>query len=159
MTRIALSLSLGTVLLGGCTTVANERVDDPTADLDRQRFACAVEPVLARDCSYTGCHGNARFPLRVYSVGKLRAGSMDTLEARLAELTDAERLANFRSAAGFSFGGVSPGDNLLLRKALPAEDGGYEHLGGAIFTGPDDPRAVAIHDWLAGGTGCPGGGS
>jgi len=137
--------------------VSNGPAPDPTVELDRASFACVVEPILARDCSYTGCHGDARFPLRVYSVGKLRAGSMTTLDDRLVPLTPDEREANFTSAAAFAYGGVSPDDNLLLRKALPAEDGGFEHKGGAIFTGPDDVRARAIRTWLAGSLACPGG--
>jgi hypothetical protein len=145
------------ITVAGCTTVGNAPVDNPAERLDRDRFACVVEPILARDCSYTGCHGNEQFPLRVYSVGKLRAGSMDTLDDRLVTLTDDERRANFESAAAFAFGGVAPDDNLLVRKALPVQSGGYAHLGGAIFTGRSDARAVAIHDWLDGGAGCPGG--
>lgn len=141
----------------GCTTVANAPADNPADQLDRDRFACTVEPILVRDCSYNGCHGNAQFALRVYSVGKLRAGSMETIEDRAVELTADERRANFDSAAAFAFGGISPDDNLLVRKPLPAEAGGYAHIGGAIFTGTDDARVVAIHDWLAGETGCPGG--
>lgn len=145
------------ITVAGCTTVGNAPVDNPADQLDRDRFACTVEPILARDCSYTGCHGNTQFPLRVYSVGKLRAGSMDTLDDRLVTLSDDERRANFESASAFAFGGVAPDDNLLIRKALPAESGGYAHIGGAIFTGHSDARVVAITDWLGGATGCPGG--
>jgi hypothetical protein len=134
----------------GCQTVDNPSAPDSIADLDEVGFRDQVEPILIRDCSYTACHGNADFPLRIYSIGKLRAAPPATLDQLTAPLTDAERRANFGSAAGFSFGGVDPDDNLLLRKALPAAAGGYEHKGGAIFTGGDDPRAVAIRSWLRG---------
>jgi hypothetical protein len=141
-------------LAPACTTVANEPAPDAIAALSEPGFRCTVEPILARDCSYTGCHGNAGFALRVYSAGKLRAGAMDTLDARIAPLTEAEHHGNFLSASAFSYGDVAPDDDWLIRKGLPTEDGGYEHHGGAIFTGPDDARVVAIRAWLAGGNGC-----
>ncbi|HVV82679.1 MAG TPA: hypothetical protein VHE35_06345 [Kofleriaceae bacterium] len=140
-------------LLAAC---ASDRAPDGglVAALDERAFQCGVEPILARDCSYTGCHGRATMPLRVYSVGKLRLGPAGTTDERTAPITDAERHRNYLSAVAFTYGGVAPEDNLLLRMALPSEDGGYAHVGGAIFTGPDDPRAVAIETWLSGGNPC-----
>lgn len=140
-----------------CTTVENGPPIDPPPALDEATFRCAVEPVLARDCSFLACHGIAGAPLRVYSVGKLRAGASDTLDARQAVLTDAERHANFLSAAAFAYGIDDVDDSLLLRKVLPVTAGGSAHHGGAIFAGLDDPRATAVRTWLAGGTACPGG--
>jgi hypothetical protein len=151
MLASSLSLRLAPLIfwvVSGCTDVVSQPAAVPS--LDETKFHCHVEPLLIRDCSYLACHGNAGFPLRIYSVGKLRAGDASTLEARTAPLTDAERHANFLSAAAFAFGGVAPDDNLLLRKPMPTEAGGYEHLGGATFTGPDDTRAAALRSWLAG---------
>jgi hypothetical protein len=136
--------------IAACTAVIEEPAPTAIPLLDEVKFRCRVEPILIRDCSYLACHGNAQFPLRVYSVGKLRAGDTSTLEARTAPLTDAERHANFLSAGAFAFGGVAPDDNLLLRKPMPSETGGYEHKGGATFVGPDDTRAVELRRWLAG---------
>ncbi|MCA9673733.1 MAG: hypothetical protein H6709_09675 [Kofleriaceae bacterium] len=147
----------GAALTSGCTVVENAADPGAIPSLDEARFRCGVEPILARDCSYAACHGAAGTPLRVYTVGRLRAGPSATIDDRLMPMTDAEHHANYQSAVAFAFGGVSPDDNFLLRKALPAEDGGFEHKGGAIFSGLDDPRAVALHTWLSGGDPCSGG--
>ncbi len=142
----------------GCTAVENQPAPGAITELDEASFRCAVEPTLIRDCSYSACHGNAGFPLRVYSIGKLRAGDTSTLEARTAPLTDAEHHANYLSARAFDYGDVAPADNLVLRKVLPVNDGGYEHKGGAIFSGLDDKRATDLIQWLSGQTAsCAGG--
>ena len=47
-----------------------------------------------------------------------------------------------------------PADNWLLRKPLPSNDGGYEHKGGATYSGPTDPQYTAITQWLTGATAC-----
>ncbi len=154
---IATSVASAVALAGACTTVENGPPLVPLPALDEPAFRCTVEPILARDCSFLACHGISGAPLRVYSVGKLRAGASDTLDARQAVLTDAERHANFLSASAFAFGVDAPDDSLLLRKVMPVSAGGSAHLGGAIFAGSEDPRATAVRTWLAGGTGCPGG--
>jgi len=138
-----------------CTVVENAPAPDAIANLSEPVFRCKVEPILARDCSYLACHGNAGTALRVYTPGKLRAASQPTMDNLNSGLTDAEHHGNYLSAAAFSFGGIPPGDNWLLRKNLPSVDGGYEHKGGVIFTGKDDPRAVALEDWLSGKGTCP----
>lgn len=137
-------------LLPGCAPVVNEPASDAVASLDEPTFRCAIEPILARDCSYLACHGKADFAFRMYSVGKLRAGRHATLDERTIPLTSAEHHANYESAVAFTYGGVDPEENLMLLKALPAEAGGYEHLGGQIFTGLDDPRAKSLRAWLHG---------
>ena len=137
-----------------CTDVENGSAQDPAGSLSEPIFKCSVEPVLVRECSYNGCHGQ-QSALRVYSPGKLRAKPPANIDEAVAPLSDAEHHANFLSAAAFAFGGVVPDDNLLVRKPLPSSDGGFAHFGGAIFTGVHDARYVAIHDWLAGQGKCP----
>jgi hypothetical protein len=128
------------------------------AALDYDAFACRVEPIVVRDCSYLACHGNANFPFRVYSIGKLRAEVVDSLATLAAPLTPAERRANYESAVAFTYGSVSPDDNLLLRKVLPEQEGGFAHKGGALFRGLRDPRALTLRAWLSGElTGCGSG--
>src|SRR5664279_3009591 len=122
--------------LSACTTVANEPAADPTTGLNEMVFRCKAEPVLVAQCSYNACHGNAESALRVYSIGKLRATPPADSVAAAAPLTDAEQHANYLSAAGFSAFGQLPADNWLLRKPLPSNEGGYEHKGGAIYSGP-----------------------
>src|SRR5512143_2771460 len=138
------------IALCACTEVSNEPVASPASTLDEKVFRCNVEPILARQCSYNGCHGQAGSPLRVYTPGKLRATKPATIDEAIAALTDAEHHANFLSAAGFAFGLAKVEDNYLLRKPLPPTQGGYAHEGGAIFTGPGDPQFGAIYAWLQG---------
>jgi hypothetical protein len=142
------------ILASACTGPVNGPRPDLVGDLDEAGFRKCVEPILARDCSYLACHGNAGFAFRVYSIGKLRLGDSSTLDLRTAPLTSDERHANFLSAEALSYPAVAPADDLLLRKPLPSRDGGYEHKGGAIFTGHDDPRAQAILAWLSGDDPC-----
>jgi hypothetical protein len=133
-----------------CNGVGNHAAPDTVAGLAEDAFRCGVEPMFIRDCSYNACHGNAGFAFRVYSVGKLRLGDSSTLDTRTAPLTEDEHHANFMSALGMTYPNVAPDDNFLLRKPLPERDGGYEHKGGAIYTGPDDPRVTALRNWLHG---------
>jgi hypothetical protein len=152
---VLVSLAAG-LAAAACTDVTNAPADDPAAGLDENVFHCNVEPILAADCSYAACHGIAGAALRVYRPGLLRATTPASMDQAIAPLTTAERHANFVSAAGFAFGGTAPDDNYLLRKPLPAPDGGYEHFGGAIYVnGTDDARYKTIHDWLSGKGTCP----
>ncbi|HEY5951412.1 MAG TPA: hypothetical protein VIV40_38225 [Kofleriaceae bacterium] len=137
------------VLVGGaCSVVENEPAPNPAASLNEQVFRCNVEPVLVRQCSYNACHGIAGAALRVYSPGKLRASPPADIDSAIAPLSDSEHHANFESAAGFAFGITAIDDNWLLRKPLPSGDGGYEHAGGAIYSGVNDPQYVVIRAWL-----------
>ena len=135
-------------LLAGACSIQNEPVADPAAALSETVFRCNVEPILVKQCSYNACHGIAGAALRVYSPGKLRATQPADLDAAIAPLTDAEQHANFESAAGFNFGVTTVDSNFLLKKPLPARDGGYEHFGGAIWTGLGDAQYGAIRAWL-----------
>ena len=146
--------ALSGLWLAACS-VANEGVPDPATALDETVFRCSVEPILARQCSFNACHGNAGSALRVYTPGKLRAAPAATLDDAILPLTDAEEHANFESAAGFAFGLTSIDDDLLLRKPLPATAGGFEHKGGAIYSGTGDAQYTAIRAWLAKAGTCP----
>ncbi len=147
-------LVLVLVLTGACTTIENERATDPSTTLDETVFKCKVEPILARQCSYPACHGNAGTALRVYTPGKLRIQPPHDLDASTAPLTDPEHHANFTSAAGFAYGNVAADDNLLLRKTTTSAAGGFSHLGGAIF-GQGDAQYQVIKDWLTHKGACP----
>lgn len=119
--------------------------------LDRPMFDRCIEPILIRNCSFNACHGNEGFALRVYSVGKLRSpGTPNTEDARTQPLTTGEHDANYGSAIAFTYGGTAPDDNWLIRKPLPAADGGFEHVGGAIYTGSQDACVQQIRAWLGG---------
>src|SRR5262249_9401514 len=116
----------------GACTVEQAPSPQSISTLDRGAFDRCIEPILVRNCSYTACHGNEGFALRVYSIGKLRAkGTANNLTALTALLTSEEHDANFRSAVALTYGRPFPEDNLLLRKPMPGSAGGFEHKGGA----------------------------
>ena len=153
-TRVVTTAILAALHLGACADVTNAPAADPSKTLNETAFRCGAEPVLITQCSYLACHGKAESALRVYSLGKLRnPPATDSIMAS-APLTDAEEHANFLSAAAFATYGVAPADNWLLKKPLPAEDGGFEHAGGAIFTSTTDAGYAAIFKWLNGATSC-----
>jgi len=136
------------LVVAACSDVQNAPAQVPASALSETVFRCNVEPILAKQCSYNACHGIAGAALRVYSPGKLRAMQPANIDEMIAPLTDAEQHANFESAAGFNFGLTSVDDNFLLRKPLPPAAGGYEHKGGAIWTGTGDVQYTAIRAWL-----------
>jgi hypothetical protein len=153
-TRVATTAILAALHLGGCADVTNAPAADPSKTLNETAFRCGAEPVLITQCSYLACHGKDESALRVYSLGKLRnPPATDSLTAS-APLTDGEEHANFLSAAAFATYGVAPADNWLLKKPLPAADGGFEHAGGAIFPSTTDAGYAAIYKWLNGATSC-----
>ncbi|MFT3693707.1 MAG: hypothetical protein QM831_11240 [Kofleriaceae bacterium] len=141
-------------LLVGCTDVTNAPATDPSTTLSETVFVCDVQPVLITQCSFNACHGKTDSALRVFSLGKLRAKTAMDQTAANAPLTTDETHANFLSASAFAAYGISPDDNFLLRKPLPAPAGGYEHLGGAVFSGTNDSGYAAIERWLQGATTC-----
>ena len=134
----------------GCSA-PNLSQPDPEglAALDETAFRCAVQPILQRDCSYLGCHGREEMPLRLYGVGALRVEKGKTSAGRASPLSDAELHANFLSAQGQSFH-TPPERNQLVLKGLPSAAGGYAHVGGAIWSGPDDARVQTLLSWLRG---------
>ena len=136
------------IVLTACSDVQNAPAEVPASSLSETVFRCNVEPILAKQCSYNACHGIAGAAFRVYSPGKLRAMQPANIDQMIAPLTDAEQHANFESAAGFNFGVTAVDDNFLLRKPLPAPAGGYEHKGGAIWTGTGDTQYTTIRAWL-----------
>jgi len=140
--------------LSACADVTNAPAADPSKTLNETAFRCGAMPVLITQCSYSACHGKEDSALRVYSLGKLRnPPATDNISAS-APLSDAEQHANFLSAAAFATYGVAPADNWLLKKPLPAAAGGFEHAGGAIYTGTGDANYAAIFKWLNGATSC-----
>ena len=144
-----------TFALFACTNVSNEAVPKPSDTLDEAVFKCSVEPILAKQCSYLACHGKADSPLRVYTPGKLRMKAPASLDDAIVELTPDEHHANFLSASGFNYGVDNVDDNYLLRKPLPANEGGYHHEGGAIWKGGGDDQYGRIRVWLLGQGRCP----
>src|SRR4051812_30583605 len=77
------------ITCAACSDVTNQLLDDPSTRLAENVFRCNVQPVLARQCSYNACHGNAGSPLRIYTPGKLRASAPADIDAAIAPLTEA----------------------------------------------------------------------
>jgi hypothetical protein len=152
--RAMFRLGMAALVVAACTDAVNAPAIDPSTKLDETVFRCSVEPILARQCSYTACHGQATTALRVYTPGKLRAMPPANIDDAIAPLTDDEEHGNFTSASGFAES-TAPVDNFLLRKPLPSSAGGFEHKGGAIYSGTKDAQYVAIAAWLAGSGACP----
>jgi len=108
---------------------------DPSGELERE-----VLPALEQRCFSTACHGvgpdqawprTDGFFVRVDADGRVA----DVAAARAAAL---ERVTT-----------AAPRSSTLLRVPMPAWAGGGPHAGGATFSGPDDPAAVAILAWIA----------
>jgi len=149
--------------IAACSDVTNSGEPEPSTGVDETLFKCNVDPILARQCSYNACHGlqrpdvpvgEATATLRIFTPGKLRQTPTATIDDAIKPLTDAEHHANFLSAAGFSYAAPSLDQNFLLRKPLPSDEGGFEHKGGAIYSGTDDPQYQAIFAWLSGTGAC-----
>jgi hypothetical protein len=139
------------LIVWSCSPVQQASTPLAVAMLDRAAFDRCIAPMLIRNCSFTACHGNEGFALRVYSVGKLRApGTANTQEARTLPLSQAENDANYQSAVAFTYGLPAPEDDWLVRKPLPASNGGFEHVGGAIYSSANDPCVQQLLAWLAG---------
>ncbi len=141
------ALALGA---SACSDLETERTLPP---LDETHYRCAVEPVLARDCSYFACHGSAERPLRLYAPGRLR---LDVPPVYVLDpLTEPERAANLASVLGLA-AGEDLEDSLLLLKPLDSDAGGYFHVGKSMFGGGDvfatksAPGYLAIEAWLGG---------
>ena len=150
---VAFALSLLVISCAAPNLVQSD--PEALAALDEAAFRCNVQPILQRDCSYLGCHGREGMPLRLYGIGALRLDTKNTTASRAQALSDAELHANFLSAQGQSFH-TPPERNQLVLKSLPSAAGGYAHVGGAIWSGMDDPRVQTLLQWLGGqGADCP----
>ena len=100
--------------LSACSVEQQQSVPQPPAQLDETVFACTVEPILARQCSYNACHGQANSPLRVYSPGKLRAATPANIDDASAVLT------RRRAARELPVGGRVRVRHRRRRRQLPA---------------------------------------
>lgn len=121
--RLLLSLLLGV----GC------------ADGPAERFGRDALPVLERRCASATCHGVAPgdewpaapgFFVRLDAVG------------RIADPVEAREVARARITTRV------PRASTLLRIPLPAWAGGGPHVGGALFTGPDDLALESLLRWV-----------
>lgn len=105
---------------------------DPTApppDPDAYtRFVNEVQPILSDRCAAGGCHGAPLADLH------LACGE-----------TEEERRWNYHVSRLFL--GDPPSRSELLRRPIPVERGGAFHVGGPVFSGPDDGPYRTIVSW------------
>jgi hypothetical protein len=139
--------------LAGCVTGLDAPA--PAAALDRDYFRCNVQPVLAARCAFPACHGNARRPLALYAVGRMRYGI--GWDQPTAPLTDQELGYNFDVATGFTTT-TATGQAWLLAKPLTTDAGGYYHRGadlygaGNVFDATTDRGYQQLAAWIVGET-------
>jgi len=151
--------------LGACA------VDNPPAPLptpDFAFFACAVQPVLDRNCSFGGCHGNADRGLQVLSSSRMRIASeygiarLGVTDEEVDEgihpaLTNVELSFNYDQCRAFAERSDGELPQLLSKPLAVAAGGRYHAPNGDVFASQTDPEFQALVSWLAGATAedCP----
>lgn len=136
-------------------TVAGCVVNEPTTyqDGDAALFAADVQPIIARECAYEGCHGREGMPLTLYAVDFLRLrdpeGDVDTAGTALDEraLSESELEHNRRAFAGR----VSVDDPLgedLIGRLIPREEGGVPHGGVVVYRDSGHPDIEVLRSFL-----------
>ncbi len=113
--------------------------DPPPLDERERLFAERVQPALfSASCANASCHG-------------LTAGVPYRLDPGVEGKTSVRATRhNYEVSLSMLSLDGDPLQSRLLRKSLPLHAGGIVHRGGnaAFFTGPEDPRAQAIVDWV-----------
>lgn len=154
------------VAMGGCA------VDNPVEPLPEpsfEYFACAVQPLLDRDCSFSGCHGNVQRGMQVLSPSRMRISSeyaiarMQTSDAEVEEgihpaLTNVELSFNYEQVRGYSRALSAGRPAPILDKPLAVAAGGIYHTAhGDVFASKDADGYKVIEAWLRGATAaeCP----
>lgn len=168
------ALAAALLLLSGCAIDNPERA---LPSLDRVTFDRAVQPVLARRCAFSDCHGNANRFLRTYAVNRYRpegdACEVDddcmnnwSCSGNVCRLGISDALSvleldlNYDRALGF-VNAVRPAESLLLTKPLAESTGGTYHraadqyrTGLDVFLGTDDPDYQTLARWVLGAPPC-----
>lgn len=150
--------------LSACVAEPNEVVGWQT--MDRQSFACEVEPVLERECSMPACHGAPGRRMPVYAPGRMRiygelvaALAAQTAEDRDAghhpKLTEHEIDANFAAARAMVLAVGDASTPLLDKPLAVAAGGGYHAPDGDVFASRDDAGYQALLRWVNGEATCP----
>lgn len=162
------------VLFAACVV---DNPDRALPELDREVFDRAVQPVLARRCAFSDCHGTANRFLRIYARNRHRptggacASDDDCLRDWSClrqvctfpisdELTALELNLNYDRVRGF-VDPEAPGESLLLTKPLAEEAGGLYHraadqygTGLDVFLDAADPDYQTLARWASGTASC-----
>lgn len=152
-------------LVALAATLASCAIDNepaPLPNLSRAAFACAIQPILARECSMPACHGNPKRRLQVLAAGRMRlagevakARAMQTAADREAgyypPLTELEISYNFAQARSMVVAGQPTAECPLLNRPLAVASGGMYHVqGGDIFSSPADAGYLILQAWVQG---------
>ncbi len=152
---------------GGLSGCVDANTPEPWPPLSAERFACKVQPILARQCASPACHGNPARRMQVLAPGRMRmigeliraseAQSTADRDAGLhPPLTKAERDFNLIQARGMVRSNAGWPDPPLLSYPLAIGAGGIYHAPNAdVFMSRQDPDYVILAQWAAGLGGCP----
>ena len=170
--QVKASARFGALAVVAFAALAGCAMDNPAQPLPQPSFnyfACAVQPVLDRECSFPGCHGNVRRGLQLLSPSRMRIASeyalarintsQDDVDAGIhPPLTGVEVSFNYEQCRGYATQVAPHTPPPILDKPLAMAAGGVYHtVAGDVFKSQDDPGYVAINAWLHGASGaeCP----
>ena len=160
--RCCVCTGLWLALTLGLTACAIDNPPETMPAVQRDAFDCAVQPILAKQCSMPACHGNALRRFRVLAPGRMRIPSelVVAAQAQSADdrengyhpaLTELELQYNFMQARSMIVPGEPLADCPLLNRPLAVSAGGMYHVaGGDIFPSKLDPEYLSLKGWLLG---------
>ena len=123
--------------------------EDPRAQVpapDRALFRETVYPVLLRDCSFSGCHGDPRRPLYTPGPGRVRLDpDTDIFDPATAAEVD---LSYDRARALLLREGDEP-PPLLHKPGAGAAHRGRDRAGDNLYEDPSAPGLVVLTAWAA----------
>lgn len=144
------------VFLGACVCLSGCVVNGAGSYLDGDPvlFAAEVQPVIARECAFEGCHGREGMPLTLYAPNFLRLrdpeGDVDTSNAPLDELELSEtELDHNRRAIAARVSATDPDGLGLIQRLLPPEEGGVPHAGVVVYSSREHLDIVALQRFLS----------
>lgn len=124
--------------------------DDPQVRVpapDPAAFRTTVYPVLLRDCSFAGCHGDPRRPLFTPGPGRVRLDpTLDVLDPPTAAEIE---LSYDRARALLLREGDEP-PPLLHKPTADAAHRGRDAAGRNVYDDPEAPGLLVLTQWAAG---------
>ncbi len=157
------------ILLCGCLFACTvENPDRPLPELDRTYFDRAVQPVFARRCAFSDCHGTPRRFFSIYARGRYRLPNALDVDGEpigiMGDITRRELDLNYERALGF-VDPNEPGKSQIVLKPLAEEAGGLYHRASElyaydldVFLDPSDEDYAVLVRWVFGGAPCEDGG-
>lgn len=160
----AFVVAVAAVIVAGCSL---ENPPRRLAELDRTYFDRAVQPVLARRCAFSDCHGTPERFLSLYARGRHRFPGIDPEDGQpigiMSPITREELDWNYDRARGF-VDPSAPEKSLLLTKPLAEEAGGLYHRAATlygenldVFDDASETDYQVLVRWAFGGAPCEDG--